>query len=47
MISQLLNATTLREASRANTMNRYIVVFTIVTVMYLPPNFIGVRQARA
>ncbi|PMD29344.1 hypothetical protein L207DRAFT_240150 [Hyaloscypha variabilis F] len=37
----IMNATTLREASRATTMNRYIVVFTVVTVMYLPPNFIG------
>ncbi|VBB76494.1 Putative protein of unknown function [Podospora comata] len=35
----LFNATSLREASRATTMNRYVIVFTIMTVLYLPPSF--------
>jgi len=39
---QLFNATSLREASRSTTMNRYIIVFTIVTVLYLPPSLIAV-----
>lgn len=26
-------------------MNRYIVIFTVIMVMYLPPNFIELRQA--
>ncbi|PMD38647.1 hypothetical protein L207DRAFT_42246 [Hyaloscypha variabilis F] len=37
----LFNATSLREASRATTMNRYVIIFTIVTVLYLPPSFIS------
>ncbi|KAL2021837.1 hypothetical protein VTK56DRAFT_6611 [Thermocarpiscus australiensis] len=36
----LFNATSLLEASRSTTMNRYIIVFTIMTVLYLPPTFI-------
>lgn len=36
--AQLFNATSLREAARSTTMNRYIIVFTIVTVLYLPPS---------
>ncbi|KXX77813.1 hypothetical protein MMYC01_205953 [Madurella mycetomatis] len=35
----LFNATSLREASMATTMNRYVIVFTIMTVLYLPPSF--------
>ncbi|KAK4176626.1 hypothetical protein QBC36DRAFT_6307 [Triangularia setosa] len=35
----LFNATSLREASRSTTMNRYVIVFTIMTVLYLPPSF--------
>ncbi len=41
---QLFNATALREASRSTTMNRYIIVFTIVTVLYLPPSLIAVQK---
>ncbi|KAK4445783.1 hypothetical protein QBC34DRAFT_412658 [Podospora aff. communis PSN243] len=37
----LFNATSLREASRSTTMNRYVIVFTIVTVLYLPPSLIA------
>ncbi|KAL1864153.1 hypothetical protein VTK73DRAFT_6151 [Phialemonium thermophilum] len=37
----LYNATAVREASRSTQMNRYVVVFTIVTVLYLPPSFIA------
>ncbi|KAK4247913.1 hypothetical protein C7999DRAFT_31725, partial [Corynascus novoguineensis] len=33
-----INATALREASRSTTMNRYVIVFTIFTVLYLPPS---------
>ncbi|KAK4034311.1 hypothetical protein C8A01DRAFT_18865 [Parachaetomium inaequale] len=35
----LFNATSLREASRSTTINRYIIVFTIFTVLYLPLGF--------
>ncbi|KAM7213927.1 hypothetical protein V8F06_010685 [Rhypophila decipiens] len=37
----LFNATSLLEASKSTTMNRYIIVFTIVTVLYLPPSFVA------
>ncbi|KAF2744806.1 hypothetical protein M011DRAFT_157469 [Sporormia fimetaria CBS 119925] len=37
----LFNASSLREASSATTMNRFIIVFTIVTVLYLPPSLIA------
>ncbi|KAK3319560.1 hypothetical protein B0T19DRAFT_268969 [Cercophora scortea] len=37
----LFNATSLMEASRATRMNRYIIVFTIATVLYLPPSFVA------
>lgn len=40
----LFNATSLREASRSTTMNRYVIVFTIVTVLYLPPSLIAVSS---
>jgi hypothetical protein len=36
---QLFNANSLREASRSTTMNRYIIVFTVFTVLYLPLSF--------
>ncbi|KAK0631578.1 hypothetical protein B0T14DRAFT_417618 [Immersiella caudata] len=42
----LFNATSLREASRSTAMNRYIIVFTIVTVLYLPPTLIAVSSSR-
>ncbi|KAK4151153.1 hypothetical protein C8A00DRAFT_17399 [Chaetomidium leptoderma] len=35
----LFNATSLREAARSTTMNRYVIVFTVVTVLYIPPSF--------
>ncbi|KAM7208191.1 hypothetical protein V8F20_001471 [Naviculisporaceae sp. PSN 640] len=37
----LFNATSLLEASRSTTMNRYVIIFTIVTVIYLPPSFVA------
>ncbi|KAI1177425.1 hypothetical protein F4777DRAFT_204788 [Nemania sp. FL0916] len=44
----LFNATSLREAnlssreaSRATSMGRYVLVFTVVTILYLPPSFIS------
>ena len=39
---KLFNATSLREAARSTTMNRYVIVFTIMTVLYLPPGFTSV-----
>ncbi|KAK4107257.1 hypothetical protein N656DRAFT_849555 [Canariomyces notabilis] len=36
-----LNATSLRETAESTKMNRYIIVFTVVTVLYLPPTFIA------
>lgn len=41
---QLFNATSLRESSQSTTMNRYVIVFTIMTVLYLPPSFIAVSH---
>lgn len=29
----------------ATTMNRYVIVFTIMTVLYLPPSFTAVSRA--
>ncbi len=40
--AKLFNATSLREAARSTTMNRYVIVFTIMTVLYLPPSFTSV-----
>ncbi|KAK4214218.1 hypothetical protein QBC37DRAFT_284332 [Rhypophila decipiens] len=37
----LFNATSLLETSKATSMNRYIIVFTIVTVAFLPPSFVA------
>ncbi|KAK0654835.1 hypothetical protein B0T16DRAFT_317196 [Cercophora newfieldiana] len=37
----LFNATSLREASRSTTMNRYVIVFTVMTVLYLPPSLVA------
>ncbi|KAI0436224.1 hypothetical protein F4803DRAFT_243147 [Xylaria telfairii] len=37
----LFNSTAVREATRSTEMNRYIIVFTIVTVIYAPPSFIS------
>ncbi|OTA98173.1 hypothetical protein M426DRAFT_326201 [Hypoxylon sp. CI-4A] len=37
----LFNASSLLEASRATQMNRYVIVFTIVTVIFLPPSFVA------
>jgi hypothetical protein len=37
----LFNATSLREASKSTTMNRAVIVFTIATIIYLPPSFIA------
>ncbi|KAK5659984.1 hypothetical protein OQA88_13450 [Cercophora sp. LCS_1] len=37
----LFNATSVREASRSTTMNRYVIVFTIMTVLYLPISLVA------
>ncbi|KAJ8126151.1 hypothetical protein O1611_g7486 [Lasiodiplodia mahajangana] len=37
----LFNATSLREANRSSVMGRYVLIFTVVTVLYLPPSFIS------
>ncbi|KAI1424437.1 hypothetical protein F5Y12DRAFT_444023 [Xylaria sp. FL1777] len=37
----LFNSTAVREATRSTEMNRYIIVFTVVTVIYAPPSFIS------
>src|ERR1700760_1288756 len=42
-ISQLFTASSLREANRSTTMSRYVIIFTVVTVLYLPPSFMSVR----
>ncbi|KAE9376641.1 hypothetical protein N431DRAFT_501450 [Stipitochalara longipes BDJ] len=38
---RLFNATSVRETSRSTSMNRAVIVFTIVTVTYLPASFIA------
>ncbi|KAI0430427.1 hypothetical protein F5Y09DRAFT_341723 [Xylaria sp. FL1042] len=35
----LFSATSLREANRSATMNHYVIIFTVVTVLFLPPTF--------
>ncbi|KAE9372640.1 hypothetical protein N431DRAFT_244483 [Stipitochalara longipes BDJ] len=37
----LFNASSLREARQSTTMNRYVIIFTVVTVLYLPPSFVS------
>lgn len=39
---QLFNATTHKEGSKSATFSRYVIIFTIVTVVYLPPGFSAV-----
>jgi hypothetical protein len=41
--TQLLNAQSVREAIKATQFSRYLLVFTIVTIIYLPPTFSTVR----
>ncbi|OTB16432.1 hypothetical protein K445DRAFT_58648 [Daldinia sp. EC12] len=38
----LFSATSVREASRATILNQYILVFTIVTIFYLPLSYVSV-----
>lgn len=38
-ISQMFNATSVNEATRSTSLNHYILVFTIVTIFYLPLSF--------
>ncbi|KAI1348009.1 hypothetical protein F5Y01DRAFT_328989 [Xylaria sp. FL0043] len=35
----LFSATSLQETNRSATMNRYVIIFTVVTVLFLPPTF--------
>ncbi|KAI0514641.1 hypothetical protein F5B22DRAFT_225808 [Xylaria bambusicola] len=37
----LFNASALREANKSSTMGRYVLIFTIVTVLFLPPSFVS------
>ncbi|KAI1110191.1 hypothetical protein F5Y14DRAFT_455301 [Nemania sp. NC0429] len=37
----LFNASALRETNSSSTMGRYVLIFTVVTVLYLPPTFIS------
>jgi hypothetical protein len=39
---QLFNAQSVRESSRSTQINQYLLVFTIVTIIYLPPTFVSV-----
>jgi hypothetical protein len=41
--TKLVNVTALREASKGTALNRYIMVFTITTIFYLPLSFVAVR----
>ncbi|ETS87834.1 hypothetical protein PFICI_01662 [Pestalotiopsis fici W106-1] len=41
----LFNSTSVREATRSTQMNRYVIVFTIVTVLYTPPSFVSTLLA--
>lgn len=42
--SQLFNAASLREAVNARTLNLFVIVFTVVTVIYTPLGFLAVSQ---
>lgn len=42
---QLFNASSLRETNSSSTMGRYVLIFTVVTVLYLPPTFISVCRS--
>jgi hypothetical protein len=41
---QLFTATAIREARQGTLLNRYVFVFTVVTVIYLPLTFVTVRE---
>jgi Mg2+ and Co2+ transporter CorA len=41
--TQLFNASSLLEAHKSTSMNRYIIIFTTLTIFYLPLGFITVR----
>ncbi|KAF4465320.1 hypothetical protein FALBO_7832 [Fusarium albosuccineum] len=42
----LFNATAIQEAAKSKTLNHYIIVFTIVTIFYLPLSFVAVCPLR-
>lgn len=42
---QLFNATAVREATKGTHMNEYIMVFTTMTILYLPLGFVAVSQS--
>jgi hypothetical protein len=39
---QLFNAVSVRETVKGTKINQYLLVFTIVTILYLPPTFVAV-----
>jgi hypothetical protein len=41
-LTQLFNATQVREATRATRISQYIFVFTVMTIFYLPLSFVAV-----
>jgi hypothetical protein len=42
LATQLFNATSVREATKGTHINEYILVFTVMTVLYLPLTFVSV-----
>lgn len=46
-VNQLFNATNLLEASKSTSMNRYVMIFTVVTIIYLPLGLVTVSAKPA
>jgi hypothetical protein len=44
---KLFSASSVREATRSTLQNRYILVFTVATVIYLPLSFVTVSKESA
>lgn len=42
--SKLFNAVSVREAVKSTQISQYLLVFTVVTIIFLPPSFIAVRN---
>lgn len=45
--SQLYNTMQVREATRGTKMNEIMLLFTIATIVYLPPTFVAVSFPRS
>lgn len=41
---QLFNASAIKEAMKGTHINQILLVFTVVTILYLPPTFVSVRH---